>query len=313
MEQPKPKTVHRRVQFLSAKHGSNPSGKSIDIEPEQWIEQITRLGFGDGEEGESRYLPQNDDEVLWVRPIDGTKHPSIQFCLSRRSALPQKEREGDILDLGMQADEGLVEAIHIVFFEKNVVGCEYNHYGPRISRLPAYLGKKVGNLDQLQLNPLLKGNPQEAAERLLDLRELELDITPAFVDAIPGEASIFRNALNGQLRLVDGSERVSLVLKFDRNSRYAALLNVWDQMKQVIRWPGYREQADRFKARGLLKDINRVRTLDFLSDALIGEADFECVDARSRAIDPVKAVETIDAVHSELGDELNAVSSVEGR
>ena len=261
--------------------------------------------------GESRYLPQNEDEVLWVRPIDGSTYPSIQFCLSRRSALPQKERGGDILDLGMQPEEGLVEAIHIVFFEKNVIGCEYNHYAPRVSKLPVYLLKKIKDFELLKLNPLLRGTPEEAAEKLLDLRVMELDVTHAFVDALPGDASVLRDALNSQLRLVEGSERISLVLKFDRNSRFDALLSVWDDMKQIIRWPGYREEAERFKARGLLKDINRVRTVDFLSDALVGEADFECVDVRSRAIDPVKAVETIHSVRLTMGDELDAVAAVE--
>ena len=37
----------------------------------------------------------------------------------------------------------MVEVTHLVFFPDNVIGSEYNHFGPRISRLPLYLREKV--------------------------------------------------------------------------------------------------------------------------------------------------------------------------
>ena len=61
------------------------------------------------------------------------------FCQIRRTGLPQLEQAGTVSDLKIADNAGLVEAVHVVFFPDNIVGADFNFYGPRLSRLGYYL------------------------------------------------------------------------------------------------------------------------------------------------------------------------------
>ena len=83
------------------------------------------------------------------------------------------EQAGNISDLVLDADAGLLEAIHVVFFPNNIVGAEYNHFGPRVSRLGSYLHEKSSEaVARAAFRPILCGDAANQLDRLSDLRVL---------------------------------------------------------------------------------------------------------------------------------------------
>ena len=135
------KKVKRRIQFYRAHVGTFDSGTLVPVDPAEWQMETNRLGYG--EEAPSRYMSIADDDLLWIRWRKSSGYPAMQFCRTRKSALPQKERKGRVSELGIRPDEGLVEQMHIVFFPDNLVGSEYNHFGPKMSQLAPYLKAKM--------------------------------------------------------------------------------------------------------------------------------------------------------------------------
>ena len=214
------KKAKRRIQIYRAHVGTFDSGKLVPIDPAQWQMETNRLGYG--EEAPSRYMSIADDDLLWVRWRKSSGYPAMQFCRTRKSALPQKERKGRVSELGIRPDEGLVEQMHIVFFPDNLVGSEYNHFGPKMSQLAPYLKAKMGS-PSVRFDPLIRGDVAEIAERLLDLRVLELDIDRSVVERVRSANDSLARAFEANLALVTGQSRVSLSLKFEAADRENAL------------------------------------------------------------------------------------------
>ena len=125
-------TVERRIMFFRVDIGTDPGGMPLPFDAQPALQFITNLPFSSDLDG--RYWEDSEDSedsVLCL--LDGPYGtlPTVQFCRVRRAGLPQLERAGNVKDLDIALDEGLLETIHAVFFPENVVGVAYNHYGPR--------------------------------------------------------------------------------------------------------------------------------------------------------------------------------------
>jgi hypothetical protein len=91
--------------------------------------------------------------------VKSGEFPRMMFGRVRRSGLPRVEKGGRIDPLGIPSDAGLVEITHVVFFPNNIVGADFNFYGPRVPRLGLYLHTLCpGQCPPLTLLPLLKGD-----------------------------------------------------------------------------------------------------------------------------------------------------------
>lgn len=53
------------------------------------------------------------------------------------------EQAGALSDLRIPTHAGLAETIHIVVFPDNIVGADFNFFGPRLSRFSRYLKEKA--------------------------------------------------------------------------------------------------------------------------------------------------------------------------
>lgn len=134
------KTVERTIQFYRADVGTDDGGKPLPFHPGPALDAISRLPCDDG--SRSRYLIDGDGDALCAFSGPESFSQTLRFCRIRRDGLPLQEQRGIIRDLGIDADAGLVEPVHVVFFPDNIVGVEYNHFGPRLSRLGTYLREK---------------------------------------------------------------------------------------------------------------------------------------------------------------------------
>ena len=134
-------TIPRDIHFYRVDIGNDPSGKPLLFDPIPVFEYINKLAWNDAKK-ENRYFDR-DGKVLgcWIH---STKIPcKITLGSIRRADLPQIETQGELSPLEIPDKSGLVEQTHIVFLGDNIVGCDYNFYGPRIARLPFYLSGKA--------------------------------------------------------------------------------------------------------------------------------------------------------------------------
>ena len=302
------KRVKRRIHFFRADSGTEASGLPVAARPREWLRELQELEFTDDDT--SRYLAIEDGDVLWAKELDQSSYPAMQFCRSRRSALPQRERRGTISDLGIEPDEGLVEPVHTVFFPNNVVGAEYNHFGPRISRLSYYLEKKLGG-QKTRFRPLLRENAEDILDRLLDLRVLEFNIDRSAIESLEQVDQSLASAFDANRNLVTGQERISVVLKFERTDQAGALQRFSGMIRHILGADDGPGSVMKLSARGKLYDTNRVQTIDLLSDFVVFESEFMCVSPRSRAIDAGSAVSIIEGVYLANQESLERAASMD--
>ena len=132
-----PGTLERKIYFYRAYIGTDEGGQRLPFDPSPALDAIDSLPFTNDAHG--RYEFDADGNALSVRRHNTVPNVTLQFGRVRRNGLPMLEQAGNISDLVLDADAGLLEAIHVVFFPNNIVGAEYNHFGPRVSSGSTFL------------------------------------------------------------------------------------------------------------------------------------------------------------------------------
>ena len=142
MARRRPPQVERKIYFYRVDAGQDAGARPLQFDPRAVLRHIEDLGW----EPQGRYMLDADDNALccW---IDRMRAPQrLRFGVSRRSGLPLLERDGRVGPLNIAADAGLAELVHVVFFPDNIVGSEFNFYGPRVPRLRSYFEEKAGEV-----------------------------------------------------------------------------------------------------------------------------------------------------------------------
>ena len=296
-------TLERKIYFYRADIGNDEGGKPLTFDPSSALNVISSLPFANDDS--SRYEFDNDGNALCLIPHSHSTSSAIQFCRIRRAGLPQLEKAGQIIDLNLDNDSGLLEAVHLVFFPDNIVGCEYNHYGPRVSRLGSYLQTKSNEtVPKAYFHPLLRGNAAKQLDRLSEISLMDISIRPAFINFVRQVDKSLADAFDASAQVLSDPEKVQLVIKPQRESRYAALQKLLTPIKEMIGEAEFRQAADRFKLRGRCEDTDRVETIDLLKDQLISTKKIVRLNERSRALDPDSAFDAVREAYQELRDDL---------
>lgn len=137
-------TVERKISFYRIYTGNNSNGKPYNFNVKPILSQLNELPLDNFHDVKGLYETDEEGDSICAFPqLDIEDYPSLRFCRIRRSSFPLIENAGNIRDLVINPEEGLLEPIHVVFFPHNIVGVEYNHFGPRISRLGDYLLSKT--------------------------------------------------------------------------------------------------------------------------------------------------------------------------
>jgi hypothetical protein len=158
-------TLTRKIHFFRADVGVDDAGQPIPFDVVPAMRVIDRLPFTNVNR---RYLLDDEGNALCVWPNMNGANATLRFCQIRRTGLPQLEQAGNVTDLNIAADAGLLEPIYVVFFPGNIVGVEYNHYGLS----PAYTN--VGRQADRSLGDAFAAN----AQVLNDPEEIEIAIKP---------------------------------------------------------------------------------------------------------------------------------------
>ena len=300
---PRADTVQRKIYFFRANIGTDPSGKPLPFDPQPDLDFIGSLPFSDEPDG--RYLTEGDESVLCLLGHGGGRRPRVQFSRVRRAGLPQLERAGNVSDLNIAPDEGLLETTHAVFFPGNVVGVEYNHYGPRISLLGHYLHKLSDcGVPRAMFSPILRDDPTRQLDRLTDIRVFDIAVRRPYIDSVRRASSSLADALEANAGLFDEPESIQLVLKYPAARRRSA----WDffstPLRSLVTFNSQSPVIDRLRVRGHCEDIDRVEGLDLLKDNIIATKQLVRLGGRGRAIDPESAFQAIYESYEQFVDDI---------
>ena len=257
----------RKILFYRADIGHSEDGFPLPFDPSPALDAI-------------RMLPVTDDEMGWYEhEVDGNAlclfqhgrhpYPTVRFCRVRRTSLPLLERAGEIQDLELDAETGLLEAIHVVFFPNNVIGTEYNHYGPRVSRLGGYLHERSRRaIPRPTFLPILRGDAAAQLDRLSDLRVLDINIVPAIADLVGQSAPSLSAAFTANTQILENPKELHLTLKPDLPSQSGFLNKMIGPLKEMIGSSSIRDGSKRLEVRGRCQDSGQIETIDLFEGPL---------------------------------------------
>lgn len=131
-------SIYRKIYFYRVYAGNNPAGEPLRYDVKSALETIEKLDF----QSDARYLKDEDgfDICCWIHDLCIPQ--KVTFGKIRRDDFPQLEHKGELKELAIPEESGLVECVHVLFFPENIVGVEYNIDGLRVSRISDYLHTK---------------------------------------------------------------------------------------------------------------------------------------------------------------------------
>jgi hypothetical protein len=300
-------TSERSIYFYRADAGLLPTGRPVAVDLRTALERVGELGCVDGE----RYVTQDDGNVLcaWVDSVDQQR---ARLATIRRSGLPLIEQGGNLNGLGLTADQGLYEPIHLQVFPNNVVGVEFNFYGPRPSRISSYLRRVAGNdlCPPFTLNSLLRQDVVAQLDRLQEVRVLELAVRPSYATAIRQADRDLGAAFQAAAR-VGTPQLVTVRLSPEPHARHWLDRSVLSPIRTLARRADMRENAMTFKVKGLDERTARLEDIDVLRDQLVTSKRIVRLNTRTRAVDDAAAYAAIGEAYSELRSELEEAAAAQ--
>lgn len=301
-----PPTAERRIHFFRAvlpySNGGPPP--TLDIAPV--LRHVDTLPCAI----DQRYWLQTDGNVLcaWIDECKPTAH--MRLAMIRRTGLPLLEEAGSLSPLLIADTAGLYEPIHVCFFPNNLVGVEYNAYGPRSSRISAYLYRIAPTVcPSFELEPLIRRDVMEQLRRLQRLRVMDLKIRASYAQLV-AEADADLGAAFDAARRFSETDIVHLEFRPEPYQRRRwlggrALPAVLDLAQRA----DLRENALAFMVEGLDRESQSVETIDILKGHLVSTKRIVRLDARSRALDPEATYTAIEEAYQDMLPDLETAAS----
>ena len=303
-------TLEREIHFYRIEVGGEESGQPKKFDPLPVLEHIANLKWTKN----ARYWDDGHGKFLacWVDDFENkpyNKPYKIRFGSIRRSDFPQVERLGKIKPLNISPASGLVEQTHIVFFEDNIAGCDYNYYGPRITSLPYYLGAKALDVVPHGLNfcQLLRQSVYIELAQIKHLKLFSLKIQRAYADAIQGIDISLAEAFRAAIAAGD-AEEVEVILRAPRGKGKWLSDGLLKTSRRILSRDSL--QAKKFNIKGYNADLSEAMDLNLLSDKFIVRKKILKVDERSRALQQEDAYKVIIETFNESRADLLISPSV---
>lgn len=300
-------SVERKIIFYRADVGDDDNGHPIPFDPTPVLRHIETLAF----DTNGRYIRAADGNFTLCLVDENRTPHRLRLATSRRSGLPQIEDAGNLRRLGIPAHTGLAESIHVVFFRDNIVGADFNFYGPRVSRLSTYFAVRADSVcPPITFQPLLRQDILTQINRLRDVRLLQLRIRPAYANIVTQANRDLGSAFEAAAR-VGEAEEVEITLRPRPHSRARLDQRVLTAIRALARRDDLRGNVSGFHVKGFDPETERVELVDVLSDKLISTKRMVLEGARTRAIQADSAYAAIREAHQELHDELVQAAGVQ--
>jgi hypothetical protein len=260
----------------------------------------------------NQYQQVEDAEQLRVTPTRLGTRVGFSIGTVRNAGLPQVEnlRDGSIVPLELTDDVGLVEQTHAVFFENDIVGVEFNFYGPRVQSLEKFLRDKCPTVPRFRADLLLSGDVYEEAQHLRNLRLMTFRIARSHVGLLSQMDESLMDFANGMMAATE-ADSVLLELKVDTPGEHLGrraldfVLGLLGHEQQL------KEGFSTFKIKGEDDRTSRVAEIDLLKDRLVSVQHVASVGARHRAVDSSEMFAAIISAHDELLEQIERAVRLE--
>ena len=138
----------------------------------------------------------------------------------------------------------LVEQMHLVFFDKGIVGGEFNFSGPRPSRLADYLEQKVPSFHRISLDILLNRDSTEQLAHLQAVRLIDLRLRKDYVDVVADADESIPGAIRSTL---DGMEAGTVELLIRPPRRHSLTARALQSVRSLAANARTNEGAEKFR------------------------------------------------------------------
>ena len=209
----------------------------------------------------------------------------------------------------MPAGGGLAEQTHMVFFPKNIVGCEFNFYGPRIGRLRSYLAAKAPGTapSDISFDQLLRDDAMKRLGELAGLRLMTIRVHTSTIDLVEKMSPDLGAALNA-LSGASKAQDIELTLRAKEDLAQRLMSTV----KKLTGNRRFREDAKRLFVKGERSDTERLQEVDLLADALVAQKAIKRQPpGDSNAVDSVSAFLAIEEAYRENQADLERAASAQ--
>jgi hypothetical protein len=291
--------VERSIYFYRVDAGLDDIGRPLPFDPAPALRHIHALPFT----RDGRYWENVDGNAICCWVDQNVPPHKLRLATVRRAGLPHLEQAGILSPLALPSASGLVEQIHVVFFRDNIVGAEFNFYGPRLSRLRQYLSEKAKDSCQpLTFEPLLRQDIADQLSRLQDVRLLQLRIRASYAATIAEADQDLGSAFAAAARAGE-AEVLEITLRPPAYSRGRLSDRILSTVKRLAGLNDLRDEVSCFVLKGLDNATGRVELVDILSDQLIAKKQIFREDICS-------AHGAIEEAYNELQDQLLTAAGV---
>jgi hypothetical protein len=135
---------------------------------------------------EGRSLPIGPKTRL-TASVFSVDPPRLRFGKTQLKDLPYEETESlEWKDLSLGTGSGTSDLIHVAFYPNGLVGHVYNHRGPHISRLSAFLELRCRSVisHTIDFQPLLRGDSLKQILSLEKIRSVTFTIEGGAADVL---------------------------------------------------------------------------------------------------------------------------------
>lgn len=275
--------------------------------PVEVIENIAKLKFmGDHDKSRFYFYPNND--VCFLHDVN-IKDNRVEgrFALSRRSSLPELEKDGILEPLKIPHNSGLAEITHFIFYpDNNVLGVEFNFFGPRANSLSFYLRNKSRNFEKpfeyIELSPILNQDIDALLKDVGEVNLFEMEVARNELEVVKelneDLYSAFESAAN-----VSDAESVEVVLRKKRYSREGFTFPFSrKKIKELLSTGDNRQKINKFRVNAESHSEKQKKDFDLLEDKMIVSKKVTALGERSRSIDSSDMFAKIREAYNELKD-----------
>lgn len=229
------------------------------------------------------------------------------FGTIRKAGLPLLEEMGTTSPLDLPPDAGLYEPMHFMIFPNNVIGFEYNFYGPRINGLKEYLPKKAPNLvDEVELIPLMRTDITELISRMGEIKLFRIGVHRNMGDHLRIINDNLHDAFN-KLKEADYSEVIEISLRSQKYSRRSINIPFINRLPNFLTEAKDDVDTAIIKAENTSNENNAVDTFDLLQQYLLTTKSVSKIDDSHRSVNPESMFNAISDAYDELRGEINSI------
>ena len=284
--------IGRKIYFYQVDVGIDDSGARIPFNAKEILNFVATLNWSDGIG--SRYLDEGNGNVIALFDAPSSNF-GISMALGRtqRTALPQVETAGSMAPLTLAETAGLAELSHIVAYDHNILGVEYNHNAPRVTRLPTYLQDRSQSLlGHFKLFKLLRQDAIRQLDRLSSVKSIRLKvIQPLFPNPVEDPNS-FEDEIDNLIKSFQYIDNMDYRVRLSRSQ------TLIDRLRTLVRRIGSNEKSEILRITGDDEAGEGSITVNLIDEQFIFEEQMVPIDNRFRAIRPESAIQAIDSAYS---------------